>query len=168
MSAALLAALLAHGSAIASPVAGLQPVGQGRLSWLGFGAYDAALWAAPGFSASRFANHAFALELAYLRHFRAGDIAERSIAEMRRAGDFTHDDAKRWRQALESILPDVKPGDRVTGVNDPLRGVRFIVNGREAGAIEDPRFAVLFFSIWLGPATSQPALRRELLAGTGP
>lgn len=168
MVAALSAACMLHGSALASPMPGLQAVGQGRLSWLGFSAYDAALWAPAGFSASQFARHPFALELAYLRHFRASDIASRSIAEMRRAGSFSEDDAKRWRAALERVLPDVKPGDRITGVNEPQQGARFLVNGREAGVIADPRFAVLFFSIWLGPATSQPALRRELLTGAAP
>jgi hypothetical protein len=168
MAVALFAASLPHGSAFASPVAGLQQVGQGRLSWLGFGAYDAALFAPAGFRASQFARHPFALELAYLRHFKAGDIADRSIAEMRRAGEFSDGDADRWRAALERLLPDVKPGDRITGVNEPQRGARFLVNGQETGVIADPRFAVLFFSIWLGPATSQPALRRELLAGAAP
>lgn len=166
--ATLLAACLLHAGALASPTAGLQPVGQGRLSWLGFHAYDAALFAAPGFRASQFARHPFALELAYLRPFRAGDIASRSITEMRRAGRFSDGEADRWRAALERVLPDVKPGDRITGVNDPERGARFLVNGQEAGVIADPRFAVLFFSIWLGTATSQPELRRELLAGAAP
>jgi len=162
------AACLLHGGAVASPVPGLQPVGQGRLSWLGFHAYDAALFAPPGFRASRFARHPFALELAYLRPFRAGDIASRSITEMRRAGSFSEGEAERWRTALERVLPDVKPGDRITGVHEPGQGARFLVNGQDAGVIEDPRFAVLFFSIWLGTATSQPALRRELLAGAAP
>lgn len=168
MAAALFAACLSPGSALASPVPGLQQVGQGRLSWLGFGAYDAALFTAAGFRASQYARHRFALELAYLRHFRASDIANRSIAEMGRAGRFSEGDAERWRAELERVLPDVKPGDRITGVNEPQRGARFLVNGREAGVIEDPRFAVLFFSIWLGPETSQPGLRRELLAGAAP
>lgn len=165
---ALLAVGMAPAGAFASPMPGLQPVGQGRLSWLGFAAYDAALWARPGFSAAEFARHPFALELAYLRSFRAADIADRSIAEMRRAGAFTEGEADQWRAALERLLPDVKPGDRITGVNEPRQGARFFVNGREAGAIADPRFAALFFAIWLGPATSQPALRRELLAGAAP
>lgn len=165
MAVALFAACLLHGSAVASPVPGLQQVGQGRLSWLGFGAYDAALFAPAGFRASQFARHRFALELTYLRHFRASDIANRSIAEMRRKGGFSEGDADRWRAELERVLPDVTPGDRITGVNEPQRGARFLVNGREAGVIDDPRFAELFFSIWLGPETSQPALRRELLAG---
>jgi hypothetical protein len=168
MVMALFAASLPHGSALASPVPVLHQVGQGRLSWLGFGAYDAALFAPAGFRASQFQQHRFALELAYLRHFKASDIADRSITEMRRAGEFSEADADRWRAGLESVLPDVKPGDRVTGVNEPQRGARFLVNGQDVGLIADPRFAALFFSIWLGPATSQPALRRELLAGAAP
>ncbi|MDP3858484.1 MAG: chalcone isomerase family protein [Stagnimonas sp.] len=166
--AALLAACLLHAGALATPVAGHERVGQGRLSWLGFDAYDAALWAPAGFRATEFARHAFTLELAYLRSFRGSDIAKRSIDEMRRAGEFSGTDADRWRAALERVLPDVRPGDRITGVHEPGRGARFLVNGRDAGAIEDPRFAALFFSIWLGPATSQPALRRALLSGAPP
>lgn len=157
-----------QGSAIASSTPDLHAVGRGRLSWLGFAAYDAALFAPAGFRASQFIAYPFALELAYLRAFRANDIASRSITEMRRAGAFTQAEADRWRAALERVLPDVQPGDRITGVHEPGHGARFLVNGREAGVIQDARFAVLFFSIWLGPATSQPALRRELLAGASP
>ena len=121
-----------------------------------------------GFRQSAFDQSAFALELRYLRAFQGGDIARRSLQEMRRAGPIADDDAQRWEDALRRLLPDVEPGDRIVGLNRPGRGAAFLVNGRWAGEIADPRFARLFFGIWLGPATSQPALRQALLAGTPP
>jgi hypothetical protein len=43
----------------------------------------------------------------------------------------------------------------------------FLLNGQPAGEIRDPEFARLFFGIWLSPRTSEPAMRRALLAGRG-
>lgn len=140
-----------------------QLVGRGTLSWFGFEAYDAQLWAPPGFRAGEFARQPFALELRYARSFKGADIAARSIEEMRRAGRFSSEQAQRWERALRELLPDVKPGDRIAGVHRPGRGAAFLVNGRSAGEIADPAFAELFFGIWLGPQTSQPSLRAALL-----
>ncbi|MEO8653539.1 MAG: chalcone isomerase family protein, partial [Ramlibacter sp.] len=110
-----------------------------------------------------FAGHRFALELRYLRELRGGAIAQHSIDEMRRAGDFSEQQAQHWLQALADVLPDVRPGDRIMGVHAPGQGASFVVNGKPAVTIADPVFATLFFAIWLGPATSQPGLRAALL-----
>jgi hypothetical protein len=146
----------------------LQPVGHGNLRWLGLPIYDARLWVAPDFSRAQFAQHAFALELHYQRGFTAADIARRSLAEMRRAAPVDEADARRWQAQLQALLPDVRPGDRIVGVNRPRQGVAFLVNGRPQGGIDEPGFAARFFGIWLAPATSEPALRDALLAGTAP
>jgi len=145
-----------------------QAAGTARLAVWGFAVYDARLWVAPGFRQSAFDSHALALELTYLRAFTAADIARRSIEEMRRAGSFDAAQAQRWQAALAQLLPDVQPGDRLLGVHDPERGARFFHNGKPLGEIADARFSRLFFAIWLGPATSEPALRQALLAGTAP
>ena len=63
-------------------------MGQTRLSVFGFQIYDARLWGAPGFGGNSYSSQPLALELTYLRDFKALDIAERSIKEMRR--DFRH------------------------------------------------------------------------------
>ena len=115
-----------------------------------------------------FAAHPFALELAYLRSFRAADIAKRSLQEMRRAGTFDAAQAQRWQSALQRVLPDVKPGDRLVGINRPGQGLAFVLNGKPQGEIADPQLAALFFAIWLGDKTSEPAMRQALLAGTPP
>jgi len=135
---------------------------------LGFQVYDASLWVASGFRHRDFAAHPFALELAYLRSFRAADIAKRSLQEMRRAGTFDAAQAQRWQSALQRVLPDVKPGDRLVGINRPGQGLAFVLNGKPQGEIADPQLAALFFAIWLGDKTSEPAMRQALLAGTPP
>jgi hypothetical protein len=169
----LLALALWTGGAAAAPelhawAPGLQAAGSGRLTWFGLAAYDARLWAAPGFRHQRFAQHVFALELTYLRAFAAGQIARRSIDEMRRDGPLDDADATRWQEQLRAVLPDVRPGDRLTGLHRPGAGVLFLLNGRPAGEIADPRFGPRFFGIWLAPTTSAPGLREALLSGTAP
>lgn len=123
---------------------------------------------APEFRQGNFASHAFALELLYLRDFSGPDIARASLDLMRRAGPIEDAQAQRWQAALAALLPNIRRGDRLTGFNDPGSGARFVHNGKPVGAIEDPQFARLFFSIWLAETTSEPALRRALLAGTQP
>lgn len=144
------------------------PAGAGRLTYWGLAVYDASLWVTPGFRREALGSHAFALELHYLRAFSAADIARRSIEEMRRAGSFSPQQAQRWGDALRQAFPDVKKGDRILGVHRPGVGARFFYNGSPSGEIADPQFARLFFAIWLGPATSEPALRAALLEGTVP
>ena len=141
------------------------PTGRGTLSVWGFEIYDAVLWAPRGFRPGQFANQTFALELNYQRGFTAAEISRASLQQMRRHGDFDEDQATRWQAQLSATLPDVRRGDRLTGVHRPGQGVSFFHNGQSAGEIADPQFARLFFSIWLGEATSAPELRRALIAG---
>jgi hypothetical protein len=145
-----------------------QPAGRGHLSWFGLRAYEARLWVEPPFRHGRFEDHAFALELTYAMEFGSLQIARRSLEEMRRGGPLPEAEAQRWEAALHMVLPDVRPGDRITGIHRPGRGALFQFNGRTVGAIEDPAFARRFFGIWLAPTTSQPRLREALLAGTAP
>lgn len=149
------------------PLPGAVLAGQGLLRFWGLEVYQASLWVRPGFSAAAFADHPFALELEYRRPFQAAAIAERSLREMRRQGPVSEEQARRWQLALQRVLPDVRPGDRIVGLHRPGQGVRFEQGGRRLGEIADPEFARLFFGIWLSPATSAPALRDALLAGLG-
>ncbi|MBC7680734.1 MAG: chalcone isomerase family protein [Ferruginibacter sp.] len=140
--------------------------GTTRLSVWGFDIYDARLWAAPGFQAERYADTALALELRYLRDFSRADIARRSLDEMRRSAPISDAQAKAWQQKLELAFPDVRKGDRILGIYLPqTRTARFLTNGQPTGEVSDGDFARLFFGIWLSPQTSEPAMRRALLAG---
>ena len=140
-------------------------IGKTRLTVWGFQVYDARLWALQGFKPDNFNAQPFALELAYLRDFSGQDIAERSIAEMRRTGTISDDQAKTWIADMLRVIPNVKKGDRIMGVHRPLVGAQFLVNGKATGEIVDPEFTRLFFGIWLSPKTSEPKMRTALLQG---
>ena len=138
-----------------------------RLRVWGFEVYDAVLHTQPGFSADRFAEQRFGLELNYLRAFKGADIAERSMDEMRGVAEFKPEQAERWRKAMSDLFPDVKRGDRITGLHVPGVGARFYLNDRLLGDIADEAFSRAFFGIWLSPKTSQPRMRETLIGQTG-
>jgi len=142
--------------------------GQGQMSVWGFAVYRAALWVAPGFDEAAYSQSAFALELTYQRDFAGADIAVRSLQEMRRQGTMGTEEEARWEAQMRALFPNVKAGDRITGVHQPGRGAEFWHNGRLLGAVPEPRFAQRFFGIWLAPQTSEPQLRLALLAQARP
>lgn len=143
------------------PQARLQ--GRSRFRYYGFHVYDAQLWVPPTFDAARLFSQPFALSLIYARSLKARDIAERSVEEMRRQTTVSEADAQRWLQAMTAAFADVRDGDRLTGLYQLDGGASFFLNGQATQAINDKRFATLFFGIWLSAATSAPALRRDLL-----
>ena len=147
--------------AAALPAARLQ--GSGTLRSFGLAIYESRLWAEPDFAAARYDAHTFALELRYARKLDGAAIAERSITEMRRVGAFDVTQSKVWLEQLRQALPDVKPGDRLTGVHGPGGVTHFYSNGQPTSTIADPEFGRLFFGIWLSGKTSEPALRLELI-----
>jgi hypothetical protein len=144
---------------------GARLIGRGTLRFLGLRIYEARLWAGAAPSAADWAAAPLALELQYARALDGARIAERSLTEMRRQEDIATESARRWLGAMTQIFPDVKEGDRITGLNLPGIGARFFVNGQARGEVRDTDFARLFFGIWLSPRTSEPPLRDALLGG---
>lgn len=142
--------------------------GTTRMRFFGLSIYDAQLWVAPGFDAAQYASRPLALELRYLRTLNGKSIAERSLQEMRRGGPLDAATEQRWLQAMAEAFPDVKEGDRLTGLHTPGAGTRFFFNGTLRATVADPAFGPQFFGIWLAPWTSEPRLRGELLAGLAP
>ena len=148
---------------VATELPGARLQGQGRLRYFGLHVYDALLWSSARIAAGATSDAELALELRYARSLRGPLIAERSIEEMKRVGDVSDTDGQRWFEAMKRIFPDVREGDRITGVQRPGVGAWFFVNGKAVGELRDAAFARLFFGIWLSPRTSQPALRAALL-----
>lgn len=148
------------------PVASLS--GQTTMKYWGFDLYQATLWISPGFVETAYAQSTLALELTYLRDFRSADIAKRSIMEMRRQAPMTQEQEAAWEGQMQALFPDVKAGDRITGVNQPGSGALFWINGHRLGEVRDSAFAKQFFGIWLSPQTSEPQVRRALLAQAKP
>ncbi len=142
--------------------------GQASLTFWGLQIYQASLWVAPGFDGATYEKSSFALELAYRRDLKGGDIARRSMTEMRRQMPLDTAPQALWETQMRALFPDVAAGDRITGVHLPGTGAQFWFNGRLLGEIRDSAFAKLFFGIWLAPQTSEPALRQALLARAKP
>jgi Chalcone isomerase-like len=152
---------------VSAALPGAKLQGQGRLRFFGLHVYDAVLWSAQRLAAAEVATSPLALELRYARTLRGPLIAERSITEMKRVGEFGEAESQRWLDAMKRIFPDVNDGDRITGVHRPGEGALFYINGKPAGEIREAAFARLFFGIWLSPRTSEPALRASLLGTPG-
>ena len=182
----LFRSLRAHGNAPTSPphspsvaapaevaanLPGARLQGQGRLRFLGFLVYDARLWAAPttpGSKAGDWTQQPLALEIQYARALDGGQIAERSLLEMRRQGDIAPATAAAWLAELQRLIPDVKAGDRLSAVHEPGQRLRLFANGTLRGQISDVALAQRFVGIWLAPVSSEPALRAALLGLTPP
>ena len=167
-------ATLAIGLGLLTPAMAAEPagvpaarlLGSSRMSFFGLDIYDARLWTSPGFVAADYVTHTFALELAYLRGLDGRAIASRSIQEMRGIEAMSEAQERDWLPALGRLIPDVRKGDRITGIHMPGTGVRFLLNDLPLGDIADPVFGRIFMGIWLSPRTSAPAMRRSLLGGS--
>jgi hypothetical protein len=171
LAAALLPAVgvqarLAPPPEVAAELPGARTQGEGQMRFFGLLVYDVRLWAGEPASATTWPALPLALEIEYARDFAGAAIAERSLKEMRRQAEIATDTGARWLGAMTRVFPDVRAGDRITGVQRPGTGARFFVNGRLQGELPDADFARLFFGIWLSPRTSEPALREALLGAS--
>jgi len=106
----------------------------------------------------------YILDLSYLRKLSAQQIVTISMQEIERLVAPDAEKTANWRQALESIVPDVSLGDRLCGWFKPGDGVYFFSANRELGAIRDAEFVHAFSAIWLDVRTQRPALRQALLS----
>ena len=156
-------------AAIASAVPDARLAGQGSYRWFGMLIYDAELWVGhDGFRAEAPAQAPLALSLRYGRALEGRRIADASIDEIARQAGTTPDQRTLWRDKMRALFPDVQEGTRLTGIYQPGRGVQFFKDDQPLGSIDDAAFGRAFFAIWLGPATSAPALRSALLKGAAP
>jgi hypothetical protein len=155
----LLAASALHASTLPH-LPNFEEVGSGTMRFFGLRIYDATLWSPGGVWS---ANQPYALELIYARSFDGAAIARRSIEEIRAQRAYPAATLARWEQQMRALFPDVKSGDRLTGVRMPGAGAAFYSGPRKLGQIDDEAFADAFFGIWLHPATSAPDLRARLL-----
>ncbi|MEI7568127.1 MAG: chalcone isomerase family protein [Alcaligenaceae bacterium] len=155
----LLAALgVVWASGLTPALPNAQLVGQGQFSRFGFSVYQAQLWAPLGRYVS---GEPFALSLIYSREISGTKLVQASLDEMQKL-QAPVNQSKEWRAALERVLPDVLPGDSITGVYHPGEGAVFFHRNQRTGKIED-ELAKYFFAIWLDPRTSEPGLRQALL-----
>ena len=152
------------GPAVAAEVAinqipNVQKVGEGRLSVAFWDVYDATLYAPNG---QWNPKKPFALSIRYFREIEGADIAERSVAEMKKQGFSDEQSLTSWRKQMQAMFPDVKDGTELTALFTTQK-TTFYHNGKIAGVIEDPQFTKQFSNIWLSEKTSEPSLRKALL-----
>ena len=138
----------------------LKVQGGGELTFFGISVYDGYYWSPTrGWTQ----DGPYALDLHYHRALDGAKIAERSASEMAKLGYGTLEQRARWGEEMRRMFPDVRRGDRLTGVNLPGGVVRYFHNGKSIGEIADPGFARAFFGIWLDPKTSESGFRQLLL-----
>ncbi|MEZ0604667.1 chalcone isomerase family protein [Paraburkholderia sp. IW21] len=137
-------------------------VGEGDFSILGFKLYRAQMWSerVPVDYDERFALH-----IIYTRGIKRERFVDAGIKEIKRLSStpIPHDTLERWRADMLQAFVDVEPGDQLSAVYLPGKGVRFYAGERMTGEFDDPAFARAFFGIWLDPSTRAPTLRKELL-----
>ena len=140
-------------------------IGHHRYTYWGFEVYDASLWGSSAFAPDNWAMQALVLELRYLRDFKGPDIAQRSMEEMQGQHTLSAAQQHNWSGVLQSLIPNVRNGERITGVYIPDKGMQLLHQDRLLGEVPDAELAKRFFGIWLAPETSQHQLRQRLLAG---
>jgi Chalcone isomerase-like len=138
-------------------------MGTGALRFFGFKAYDAYLWSGEASANPLLSKTLFALEIDYTTSIKADEIANVSLVEMARIRNLSEAQVKSFTADLKKAFPDVKSGDKLTGVFIPKQGTRFFFNGRLTAEINDLAFGDAFFAIWLDEKTKQPGLRKALL-----
>lgn len=139
-----------------------QPQGTGRLNFWGFHVYDATLYRSAGRDSAE-----FALDIKYQKSFSGASIASRTADEMKNIG-VSEAQSAIWGKELAAILPNVEPGQTLTGVYSPKQGTTLFYDGKKIAQIPGADFSKAFFGIWLDSKTSVPKLRAELLGNGCP
>ena len=100
--------------------------GQANFRYFGFSVYQAQLWVAPGKGdpAQAWAQQPVVLSLRYQRALPGPAIAQRSIEEMRRHPSMPEAAAATWLAQLQTLLTDVREGERLIGVYDPAKACK--------------------------------------------
>lgn len=141
----------------------LEEVGRGRLTWLGFGIYEASLYTPDGRYTGLQSGRPVALSLWYQRKFTKAELIEITRNEWERLGAAPAPRRAAWVAALERQWVDVRKGDNMTAVVVPGGETRFYRQDRLLGTVADPAFGPAYLAIWLDPRTAVADLRAEML-----
>ncbi len=139
----------------------LKAQGGGELTYFGISVYDGWYW-----SPVRGWPHGGRLcARPHLppRSRRREDRASAASTKSRSSATGTDAERTRWGELMARLFPDVRRGDRLTGVYTGAGAVRYFHNGKSIGEIAEPGFARAFFGIWLDPKTSRADFRQKLL-----
>lgn len=153
----LFIALLWIINAQANPVADLKLVGKTEINWMFWKIYDIQLLNSDG----RFQRDKYPLALAirYAREIESERLLGTTVDEWQRQDIAWKTD---WKNQLDTLWPDVLPGDEIILRVDYNRHSHFFHNKRLLGSIEDAEFAPAFLAIWLSENTLKPEAQRQL------
>jgi Chalcone isomerase-like len=143
-----------------NPAAEMKLVGQAKLSVLFWDVYDSSLYTPSG----RFEGITapLKLKLVYLRNITARELVDATREQWQKQGLYRIEHES-WLQQLQSMWPDVKPGDSITlDWSSPQRS-RFYFNEILVGSIESADFGQQFAAIWLSEKTEYPKVRKQLI-----
>lgn len=159
---ALAVAIPAKSSAQYVYPAGLEQVGQARLSLLWIDLYDARLFTEDGEYERD--EKPLLLELIYHREISATELLDETVSQLKERVESSR--LSDGAAHLEALLPDVKQGDSLAFyLSAEGRGL-FYFNGQFIGEMGDPVFNRAFLDIWLAPDSEFPGLTRRLTGGT--
>lgn len=150
-------------SPLRSEAASLKQVGEGRLTWLGFGIYRASLWSADGEVPRAKPGNPLALSLWYERSFSRAQLIDITRNEWERLALAPAATREAWARELESIWRDVGKGDNLTALVIPGGETRFYDGNRLLGRITDPGFGPAYVAIWLDERSAVADLRKALI-----
>lgn len=140
----------------------LPKVGNHSFAWMFWDVYDITLYAADGeYDLAK----PYALELKYKMKLEGEDIADRSVEEMRMQDAASEVKLAKWHTQMKDIFPNVEDGDVLVGYANADGATVFYYNDKEIGAVRDSEFTRAFFDIWLSEKTTEPKMRKKLLAG---
>ena len=144
----------------------LQKRGEGRMRYLLWTIYDAALYLPDDATARSvlLPSTTRCLEISYTRDVSRDAFVE---AAWKVLGD-QHDDATLARirpevDALHALFADVRKGDRYRLQWNPQTGLVLWLNGKKVGDMASSELASYYFGIWLDEPAGAPALRVKLL-----
>ena len=141
----------------------LKQVGKGRLTWLGFGIYEAGLWTPDGRFEDFEPGEPVALSLSYQRGFSRAQLIDITTGEWSRLGLASEAQRDAWSRTLEGLWKDVRKGDNMTAVVVPGGETRFYNASGLVGRVEDPAFGPAYLRIWLDQRSAVADLRVALL-----
>ncbi|MDH5256289.1 MAG: chalcone isomerase family protein [Gammaproteobacteria bacterium] len=146
----------------------LSRVGQGRLTWLGFGIYEASLWTRDGRFEGFEEGEPVALALWYERKFSRQQLIDITTGEWERLDLAPAATRSAWARQLDAMWKDVARGDNLTAVVLPGGETQFFDRQGVLGRVDDPAFGPAFLRIWLDSRTAIQDLRAQLLGEPAP